>query len=431
MKYEAIFSPIKIGNVEIKNRVAMLPMCTTFQDPQGYVSEQLKAFYAARARGGVGLLIPGTVTVTKLHADRRGSSGMKMLNSAAHPGLAELAETIHYFGGKAFIQISTGQGRQTFSKKTWVNPSLDAISASPIPYSVSREMLPPKAVAWHKRKGLPFTFSIDEHGQPLYEGQGMVPREATHEEIEETVETVANSVPVLQSLGWDGVEIHACHGYFVFSFLSPRLNMRTDKYGGSFENRMRFLKDMLTKSRQRVGRDFVIGVRLTVEEHMPGGITLEESKRIAQEVDKWGLIDYISFSDGCYEAYKYFFPDEDGAMLPGVSYIKKSGGIKSPVITASMHDPGINDKAIKDGDTDMVGLGRGLIADPNWANKVAKGERPVKCIKCHAGCGNRCMRGLPIRCVVNPECGFEQYVDEYHPSRPFKDFYVSLPHVIP
>lgn len=420
MKYKAIFSPIRVGNVEIKNRVVMLPMCTSFQDPHGYVTEQMKAFYAARALGGVGLLIPGTVTVTKLHADRRGASGMKLLDSSAYPGLAELAETIHYFGGKAVIQISTGQGRQAFSKKTWADPSLDAISASPVPYTVVREMLPEKAVAWHKKKGLSYTYCIDEYGQPKFEGVGLMPREATHEEIEETVESVANSVPVFRNLGWDGVEIHACHGYFVFSFLSPRLNIRTDKYGGSLENRMRFLKGMLTKSRQKGGKDFVIGTRLTVEEHMPGGMTLEESKTITQEVDRWGLVDYISFSDGCYEAHKYWMPDEDGSMLAGVAYIKKSGGIRVPVITASMHNPDMNERAIENGDTDMVGLGRGLIADPKWANKVAKGERPVKCIKCLAGCGGRLIRGLPIRCEVNPECGFEQYVSEYHPSRPFK-----------
>ena len=129
-EYTELFKPVRIGNVEIKNRIAMTPMCTSYQNPiNGSVTEQLKAFYAARALGGTGLLIPGTVTVTKLHADRRGPSGMKMLDHSAKPGLAELAETAHMFGAKIFIQISTGQGRQVYSKRQWVDPSLDVISA--------------------------------------------------------------------------------------------------------------------------------------------------------------------------------------------------------------------------------------------------------------------------------------------------------------
>ncbi|GAG29991.1 unnamed protein product, partial [marine sediment metagenome] len=241
---KALFKPITIGNVEIKNRIAFTPMCTSYQNPSnGAVTEQLKAFYAARALGGTGLLMPGTVTVTKIHADRRGPSGLKMLDHSAKPGLAAFAETAHLFGAKIFIQISTGQGRQVYSKKQWVDPSLDVISASPIPYRVDPEMFPEKTVAWHKKKGLDWSYGYDEEGNLRFDGEGMIPREATIEEIEATEESVADAVPQLRALGFDGVEIHSCHGYFAFSFLTPRLNKRTDKYGGSFENRTRLLRN--------------------------------------------------------------------------------------------------------------------------------------------------------------------------------------------
>ena len=206
MQYKWLFEPITIGNVTIKNRVAMTPCsCTCYETPDGYITEQEKAYHAARALGGVGLIDAGTVTVTKLHADRR-TVGPKMLDSTYYRGLAELADTIHYFGAKVFVQIGTGQGRQVFSKKTWVDPSLDVISASPIPYHRLRENYPPKATAWHARRGLSWAAAGSD--------DGLMPRQATIEEIEETENTVAAAIPVFKSLGYDGAEIHSSHGYF-------------------------------------------------------------------------------------------------------------------------------------------------------------------------------------------------------------------------
>jgi 2,4-dienoyl-CoA reductase-like NADH-dependent reductase (Old Yellow Enzyme family) len=404
---EALFQPIMVGNVEIKNRVAMTAMCTSYQDDHGHATEQSKAFINARAKGGVGLIIAGSVTVTKLHADRRGNSGYKMLDSFAHPGLADLAEQAHLFGSKIFMQISIGQGRQVYHKHTWVNPQLDVISASPVRLYIAPEMYPKSPVEYHKKMGLEYIkFCGDEE---------LMPREATVEEIEETENTVAASVPVLKSLGFDGVEIHSSHGYFAFSFLSPRQNLRTDKYGGDLYQRMTFLRNMLQKSRQTVGKDFVIGVRLTLDEHIEGGLTVEHTKAIAREVEKEGA-SYICFSDGSHEAMKYYFPDESGTMIDRAAEVRKLLNI--PVITPSVDNPDQAEEAIRTGKTDMIGMARGLLADPNWVKKVAMGRKPVKCIKCNYGCMNRLKRGLGLRCVVNPGLGFEQYIPEYRPSRP-------------
>ena len=404
---EALFQPIMIGNVEIKNRVAMTAMCTSYQDDRGHATEQSKAFINARAKGGVGLIIAGSVTVTRLHADRRGNSGYKMLDSFAHPGLADLAEQAHLFGSKIFLQISIGQGRQVYHKYTWVNPQHDVISASPVPLYIPPEMYPRKPVEYHKKMGLEYIkFCGDE---------ALMPREATISEIEETEDTVALSVPVLKSLGFDGIEIHSSHGYFAFSFLSPRQNLRTDKYGGDLYQRMTFLRNMLQKSRQAVGKDFVIGVRLTLDEHIEGGLTLEHTKIIAKEVEKEGA-NYICFSDGSHEAMKYYFPDESGTMIERAAEVRKLLNI--PIITPSVDDADQAEEAVRKGKTDMIGMARGFLADPNWVNKVAAGKKPVKCIRCNFGCMNRLKRGLGIRCVVNPELGFEQYIPEYRPSRP-------------
>ena len=407
MGKEALFQPIKIGNVEIKNRVAMTTMCTGYQDIHGHVTEQSKAFINARAKGGAGLIIAGSVTVTKLHADRRGSSGFKMLGTSAHAGLADMAEQAHLFGSKIFMQISTGLGRQVYHKRDWVNPELDVISASPVPFLIIPEMFPEKAVNYYRRIGLPYMkFSSDK---------ALIPREATIEEIEETEDTVARSVPVLKSLGFDGVEIHSSHGYFAFSFLSPRLNLRTDRYGGDLDHRMTFLRNMLRKSRQAVGGGFVIGVRLTLEEHMEGGLTLDHTKVIAKEVEKEGA-DYICFSDGTRETMKYFLPEESGTMIDPAAEVRAS--LKIPIITPSIDHPDQAEEAVRGEKTDMIGMARGFLADPNWVNKVAEGKRTVRCIKCNFGCMGRLGRGLGLRCVVNPELGFEQYMAEYRPSRP-------------
>jgi len=412
---KALFQPIRIGNVEIRNRVVMTAMCSSYQDDHGHATEQSKAFINARAKGGVGLIIAGSVTVTKLHADRRGNSGYKMLDSFAHPGLADLAEQAHLFGSKIFVQISIGQGRQVYHKHTWVNPQLDVISASPVPIYIPPEMYPRKPVEYHKRMGLEYIkFCGDE---------ALMPREATIAEIEETEDTVAASVPVLKSLGFDGVEIHSSHGYFAFSFLSPRQNLRTDKYGGDLYQRMTFLRNMLRKSRQAVGKDFVIGVRLTLDEHIEGGLTLEQTKVISKEVEKEGA-NYICFSDGSHEAMKYYFPDESGTMIERAADVRKLLNI--PIITPSVDDPDQAEEAVRTGKTDMIGMARGLLADPNWVNKVATGKKPVRCIRCNYGCMNRLKRGLGLRCVVNPELGFEQYIPEYRPSRPIQSIYSPI-----
>lgn len=379
----------------------MTPVCLDYND-RGRITEQMKAFYVARAKGGVGLFIPGTITVSKGVSARRVASGFEMMDHSFKPELANFAEILHMFGAKVFFQISLGFGQQSGSRAQWPDPRVEPIAISAGQQRMLPESLPRKSVEWYKKRGL---------DTPLATHSDVIPREATIEEIEEVENSTAEGSAALKTLGYDGMEIHCGHGYFGGETLSPLRNKRTDQYGGSLEKRMTFLKNVYFKTRAKVGKDFVIGMRISLDERVPGGQTLEDTKFICREMERLG-IDYISLTDGCHEAWHYTEPDESGAMLGGAAEIKKEVDI--PVITASVNDPALAEKAIAEGKTDMIAMVRGLIADPNWANKAVQGKRVTECIKCNAGCWGRLWQGLPIRCTVNPEVGFEQYNPEYH-----------------
>ena len=400
MERKFLFRPITIGSVEIRNRIAMTPVCLNFND-RGRVTEQTKAFYVARAKGGVGLFIPGTITVSKIVSARRVASGFEMMDHSFKPELANFAEVLHMFGAKVFFQISFGFGQQSGSRAQWPDPAIEPIAISAGQQRMLPESLPKKSIEWYKKRGL---------DTPLATHCDVIPREATLEEIEEIENSTAQGSATLKALGCDGIEIHCGHGYFGGETLSPLRNKRTDQYGGSLEKRMTFLKNIYFKTREKAGTDFVVGMRISLDERVPGGQTFEDTKFICQEMERLG-IDYISISDGCHEAWCYTEPDESGTMLDGAAELKKL--LKIPVITASVDDPKMAEKAIAEDKTDMIAMVRGLIADPSWANKAAEGKRVTACIKCNAGCWGRLWQGLPIRCTVNPEVGFEQYNPEY------------------
>ncbi len=408
-KYKELFKPIKIGNVEIKNRIAMSPMCTSFGTHDGYVTEQFKAYYAARAKGGVGLILSGPVTVVDFQAKRHCNKPLLFYNYSHIPGMSEIAEIIHYFGAKTILQMGSGAGRQA-KRAGMEDPTLDIISASHVTYRILPESIPKKSADMYAKRGWPPPMAANMVGE--------IPRPATLEEIEMQEDGYANTAAMARIAGFDGVEIHHAHGYFGYSFLSPRLNLRTDHYGGSLENRTRFMRNSLLKSKQKAGKDFVIGFRISIDELMPGGLTHEEVKQICMQMESLGA-DFINLSTGCYDRWDSLFPDEDGTMLDGAASIKKVVSI--PVITPSVHNPDMAEEAIKAGKTDIISLGRGLLADPAWANKVAQGKKPVKCIRCNFGCLRRLLEtGEAIRCEVNPELGFEQYNPEYFPKPPFR-----------
>ena len=394
MSYGSLFQPIKIGSVEIKNRIGMAPMNLNFTR-EGYISEQHMAYFAARAKGGTGLIMTEAIRTSEEGTNRTYYDNPHLWKPAHQKGLTELAETVHYFGARIFVQMNIGPGPQGSSKKMGLQP----IAASPVAYEVPRENVP--------RQFLPFI----DRGEIYMSFKGELPREMTVDEIHAETEQFAKSAKMAMVTGVDGIEIHACHGYLLHSFLSPRFNKRTDMYGGSLENRMRFLLEVVRATRQILGDKAVIGVRTSSDEHMPGGLTSDEVKQIVIELEKEGM-DFFHLSGGSYEAMQYFFPEEDGTELEDAKKFKSA--VKIPILVSSVHDPDMADKAIRDGMCDMILHGRPLIADPEWANKVREG-RVNEIVKCKRDliCLMRLFQGLPSRCTVNPDMGRERYMPEY------------------
>ncbi|MEW6442814.1 MAG: NADH:flavin oxidoreductase [bacterium] len=389
MQLQKLFEPIRIGKVDIRNRVAMCPMVCRYADGTK-ISEQQLAFYGARARGGVGLIIVESVFVSKWALDTAPFNVPALYEPGHMMGLAELVDTIHAFGARTFVQFTMGMGAQGFSL---VGEQL--VGPSAVTFKIPPEMIPRNC------QEVLVPFMREE-----------VPREMSVAEIERELEAFVNAAIMARRVGFDGLEIHAGHGWLLHEFLSPRFNLRTDAYGGTFENRMRLLLEFVRRAKAAVGSDMVVGVRASASEHVPGGLTYEDMKVVVQRLEQEG-IDYLHTTDGCASAVKYVYPDEDASMLEASAGFKKLTRV--PVITPSVHDPELAARALSEGMTDMIALGRQLIADPDWANKVKAGRLADirKCRRCNKGCMARILGGLPVKCVLNPESGLERYNPQY------------------
>jgi 2,4-dienoyl-CoA reductase-like NADH-dependent reductase (Old Yellow Enzyme family) len=405
--YPELFQPIKIGECEIKNRIVMAPMNTVMSlDNRGLVNEQILAYYAARAKGGTGLIITECVLGTRLASEFPYTSNLHLFDVTHVPGLEELTETIHAFGSKAFIQLSIGFGRQGHNKDHKSPPA-----PSPIPYQTDPTLMPKKMLEYISKN----PHVLDPRIPSM--AHAAMPREMTRDEIKSEIQEFANSCLLALMANFDGIELHAPHGYLEHQFLSPRSNKRTDEYGGSLENRMRIVVEIYQAVRAKIGNAAPVGIRFSGDEHMPDGIHHDELKQVVKKMGELG-IDYVHLSDGSYEALSYFFPDEDNLHLVGEAESFKSVLPKNvPVISVSLHDPRNSSRAIREGRIDMVSLGRQMLCDPDYANKVYAGEKYRKCARCNE-CLMRTAGGLPVRCKLNRDLGREKYMPEYwRPSR--------------
>jgi len=391
MVYENLFRSIIIGTAEIKNRIVMSPMALCDAHPAGYPSEQTKAVFAARAKGGVGLIILGGTLSTKLGWETCGGHNFRMDIPETLGAMAELVERVHSFDAKCFVQLMPCLGRQGSSKHTGVQP----VSCTAEAYVTAEEDLP---------EGMKFPGGL----------VGELPRELTISEIVGLEDETSNSALRAVAAGFDGIEIPCHHGYLALSFLSPRINKRRDLYGGSLENRIRFTLNSVRKTRDKVGPDFPLGVRLCAAEHVEGGLTCEDLVEVAKILEEEG-INFIDLADGVYEKHKYVNPEKDGTLLEHGEPQAFKKALKLPVITPSIHDPDMAEAAVRDGSTDMVSLGRQLLADPEWANKVREGKvgEIRKCDRDNV-CIMRFFFGLPVRCPLNPDMGRERFMPKYY-----------------
>jgi len=434
MSFEKLFEPIQIGDVEIKNRIAMAPMNMVYADPEGYVSEQNLAWYAARAKGGFGLIIIECTVVNP--QTWRGSDHLNALRfTDMNYGrkLGELADNIHAFGAKVFLQLSPGFGRQGHGDHETHAPSA---APSAVPYKIDLrklnkgwerqvKRLAPKII--EMLGGFDTIRNMDDEqyagfeenlegilkkeAPPLVEvWKGQVPRELTRDEIVMMEDKMAEMTEAALFYGFDGVEIHSPHGYLIHQFMSPRSNKRTDEYGGDLENRGRFLRNIITKTRERIGPDKPLCARFSGDELMPEGVTNEEAKQFVAMAVEAG-VNCINISQGCYENPGAFAPDGEGEMAEwGPGFIEAG---KAPVIAPNFMTPEAAEAALKDKKVDVVALGRQAIADPFWPAKV-KSDRLKDIVKC-ARCNN-CYMNLfehrKLSCIMNPTAGFEKYLPE-------------------
>ena len=293
-----MFQPFRVGGIDLKNRLVQAPATTNFCNQS--ISEQQIAFHAARARGGVGLVV-----CPPAHTFMPGGSAHvltpRLSERSDMPGWNELAETVHAFGAKIFAQVAAGPtGRQML-------PGHKAKGASPLPIkSIPHENIPLGQIKFEKHKGLSSLWDMYKDCP--------TPEELTIPEIEWIEDAYATTVRLMKECGLDGAELHFAHGYLGDNFLSPRTNHRSDIYGGSLENRARLFRNVLTKSRAQAGNEFIIGVRLTGVERVEGGTDVEDSTRIAKIGEESGL-SYVHLTSGCWEAVKWYLPEEDGTML--------------------------------------------------------------------------------------------------------------------
>jgi 2,4-dienoyl-CoA reductase (NADPH2) len=392
MAYTNLSKPIKIGSVEVRNRVVLAPMALNDASPPGFPSEQTKAFYAARAKGGVGLVILGGTFSTKLGWDtNRFPNVFRMDNSDTLPSMYELVERVHAFGTKIFVQFMPCLGRQGSSRRTGVQ----VVSCTAEAFISPEEVWP---------EGVRFPGGI----------VGELPRELSISEIVALEDESANSALRVKAAGFDGIEIPCMHGYLLLCFLSPRVNKRTDSYGGTFENRIRFLLNTLRKTRENVGPDFPLGVRLCANEHVEGGLSCQDCVEVAKILEKEG-VDYIHLADGVYETHHYMLPEKEGSLLEHGEPQAFKKALKIPVITPSIHDPDVAEAAVAHGDTDLIASGRQMLADAEWANKVIEGRiKDIRRCDRDGACYVNLFFGLPVRCKINPDTGRERYMSEYY-----------------
>lgn len=363
--YPHIFEPLTIKRTTIKNRIAMTPMGTNYGETSGEMSNRHMNYYNLRSKGGTGLIILENANVD-YPVGSNGTSQIRIDHDSFMPRYYQLVETLHKNGTTVAIQINHA-GASASSART----GMETVSSSNIPTKVG----------------------------------GEVPRPMTKEEIEHTVKKFGEAAKRAQAIGFDAIELHCGHSYLMSQFISPYYNKRTDEFGGSVENRMRFPRMVIEEVRKQVGPWFPIIVRISAEERVEGGNTLQDTLEYLEYIDEF--VDMYDVSCGLNPSLQYQI---DSNFLPDGwrHYMAKAVKEKfnKPVMNAGNYrDPKIVEEILASGDVDIVGMGRGLIAEPDWVNKVAKGEEALlrKCISCNVGCaGNRIGVNRPIRCTVNP-----------------------------
>ena len=417
MNYDMLFSPMKIGNVEIKNRIVMAPMCMGFGQYNGCATETMMNYYEERAKGGVGLIF---TEITRIN-DITGASSFGQLGMSHDyqiPALKEMADRIHKHNCKVMVELHH-PGRQNLGLMIGTVPICNIGSkllGNMYTKILTGAVIPPGKVLQDKDI-VPRTVAPSKCEKSKMSES--VNRELSKKEIKKLICQFVEGAVRVQKAGCDGVELHASHGYLIQQFLSPNTNKRTDEYGGSLKNRMRFLLEITDGIRKNCGKDFPIVVRLTVDEMYSKigqdgkGYNLEEGLKMAKILNDKG-IDAIDVSSAAYDTFNYWL--EPTTFTPGwrkylACEVKKVVDI--PVIAANLiRSPKQAELQLEEGCQDFISLGRPLIADPYWAKKVKNDnenlvKRCVCCLYCFESMMNGAYKYTHGKCSVNPFVGRE------------------------
>ena len=371
--YPHLFSPLQIGNVTVRNRIMQTAHVKLFAH-DAVDSQRNVDYQAARARGGTGLLITGNRVVHPTS-----TTGFPRVAWAYMPEALEadrrLTFAVHEHGAVIFAQLN----------HFGLNASSD--SADDL-----RVLWGPSAVK-----------------SPAY---GESPKAMEPEDIREVVEWWGRSAELTREGGFDGTEVHISHSYLLHQFLSPLYNKREDEYGGSFDNRLRFAREVIAEVRRKTGDDWVVGVRISLSDFIPGALDIGDAITVTQTLEADGQIDYVNVTAaGYHNIFRAIEPSDepDGYLVDLSAQVKAATAL--PVFTVGgIKDAQLAEEILASGKADMVAMTRAQIADPEFANKVRQGREGeiYHCIRGNQGCIGRVFKGLPIACTVNPAAGRER-----------------------
>jgi len=367
-----LFSPIRIGSMEVKNRIVMAPITTNWAPDDGTVSQKMIDYWEARAKGGVGLIIFEAVTIDGAFPYILQTVGL--WDDKLIPSFKKFVDAMHAHGAKVAPQISH-PGPESFSWLKGVQP----VGPSPV--------------------------VCKTHGQ--------VCRELALEEIKPIVEQYGEAARRAREAGCDAMELHAAHNYMLAgSFLSPLHNKRTDAYGGSIDGRLRFLLEVMESIRARAGRDFPVILRISGDEHLPGGRDIRDTQYIAPKLVEAG-VDAFHVSGGVVpESFWWVLPcmgTPPGLNVPAAAALKQVVDVPVMVV-GRITDPRFAEDILDRREADMVVMGRALLADPELPNKAKEGrfEDIAPCTSCGLGCLRTQLTYEPMTCVINPTVGREK-----------------------
>ena len=375
-----LFSPFEIEGKQLKNRCVVPAMVMNFCNEDGTCTEKFTAYHEAKAKGGFGMIITEDFAVTP-----RGK-GFKYLpglwNDGQITGFREFTERIHKHDTVIIAQIYHA-GRQT--SKDVIGEAPEAPSAIPCPFSPD------------------------------------MPEEMTVERIREVIACYGDCARRAKEAGFDGVEIHGAHGYLIAQFMSPYSNKRTDEYGGPLQNRIRFALEISEDIRKKCGKDFIVGYRISADEFVTGGRSIEDTKTIVPYLDRAG-ISYVHVTAGVYRSFDTVIPSMYCSHAWIADLAKEVKQVTHlPVITVGRYnDPRIADTVLACNKADLVSMGRQSLADPETPNKAKEGrfEDIRQCIGCHHGCIGNLLANIPGTCILNPCIGHESEITDVKTDKP-------------